>query len=384
METRYIDTPEALESWVADMQGRPWVALDTEFVRERTFYPRLCLVQMATDDRAACIDPLEVTNLAPLRPLLSDPATTKILHAARQDMEVLEQTLGRVPTPIFDTQVAAALLGHGDQTGLETLLRELCGVQLKKSQTRSDWCRRPLSPEQIRYAIDDVRYLGAIYERLHTALAEAGRLEWLTAELKALTESAEDPGTDETAWQAVKGAGRLQPHELAVLRELARWREAQARRRDRPRRWILTDETLVAIARARPEDPQSLARIRGLDQEHRHRYGDELLETVASGLRCPAEDRPAPPQGRMLDPAEEPLVDIVLGLVKAAAARHRIAPTVLATRKEVERVVAGVPNRPLLKGWRRELVGAAIEHFLAGHAAVRVTDSGAICQEDPC
>lgn len=296
MQERYVDTPDALHALCAEIAGSPRLMLDTEFMREKTYRAQLCLIQVCDGQVAACIDPLALDDLSPLYALLFNPNIVKVLHAARQDLEIFLDLTGKLPAPIFDTQIAAALAGHADQIGYGNLVRELLGVDLDKSHTRTDWSRRPLDRQQMRYALDDVRYLVTVFDRLNAELARRGRLDWLQPDFDALTDPALYRNDPADAWQRVKGAGKLKPKQLAVLAELAAWRERKAQDSNRPRRWILADDPLLALARIQPDNENKLASIRGLEAGHAKKSGKELLEHIRTALARPKETWPRLPE----------------------------------------------------------------------------------------
>lgn len=376
---RFIDQAHALGDLCARLQKAPWIALDTEFLREKTYYPRLCLVQVATSEEVTCIDPLALEDLSPLTALLQDPDILKVLHAGAQDLEIFFHRDGRVPAPVFDTQVAAALLGHGDQIGYGRLIQAVLGVDLEKGHSRTDWSRRPLDPEQLRYAADDVRYLARAYPRMREALETKGRLAWLEEDFRRL----EDPATyrpdPEGIWQRVKGLNTLRrPHQLAVVQELARWREQEAMRCDRPRRWLLQDEVILDLARRQPRNLQGLAKVRGLAEATVQRHGETLLGLIRTGAGRPQEACPTlPPRGGRLDPERETLVDVAMGLLRHQALANDISPTAIATRRDLEALVAGDTDSPLLRGWRARLAGDALRAWLQGETRLEVA-SGAL------
>ena len=353
--------------------GRPeWIALDTEFLRERTYYPRLCLIQVAVPGLVACIDPLAIDDLGCLLDLLYDPAVTKVVHAAYQDMEIFYHLRGEVPAPLFDTQVAAPLLGHNEQIGYANLVRERLGVELGKAHTRTDWCRRPLSPGELRYAADDVRYLAQLYPPMRQALAERGRLEWLEADFAALADPATYRQDPADAWRRQRGAAKLKGPVLSVYQALCAWREAEAQRLDKPRKWLMSDDVLMSLARLKADSVKDLARVRGLQKSQLERYGETWLALMceARGRRPqPLErgERPAP-----LGPAQEALVDLLMGVVKLIAAENELHPGVLASRKDLEKLVRGERSHPLMKGWRLNMAGERLLEVLEGRAAVRV------------
>lgn len=373
-EARFVDTPQALAEVCAALQGSAWITLDTEFIRERTYYPQLCLIQVANESVIACIDPLALPDLAPLEALLADPQVLKVLHAASQDLEIFYHRMGRVPAPVFDTQVAASVLGLGEQVGYGRLVQELLGVELDKSHARTDWSRRPLEPEQLRYAADDVRYLLALYPRMRTELEARQRTEWMLDDLAALTDPARYAPAPEEAWRRIRGMQTLSPQQLAALKLLAAWRERRAERADKPRKWILQDEVLLEIARRGPRDEQSLAKLRGLEEGALRRLGEEILELLEQARRLPESQWPQLPPRRELAAEQDALVDALMALLRAAAQENQISPAAVATRKDLERLVCGEEDLDLLKGWRGRLAGKRLAAFLRGESEMIVRD----------
>lgn len=366
MSDLYVSSPAALANFCAQLHGHSWLALDTEFVRESTYYPQLCLVQVASENLLACIDPLALADLEPLLELLYDPRITKILHAARQDLEIFFHLRGLVPSPVFDTQLAATLLGQGNQIGYATLVRELLDVELDKSQSRTDWSHRPLEPAQLKYAADDVRYLPAIYHQQHTALAHLKRLTWLTEDCEALCEPAGYAPHPHELWKRVKGGQQLRGVQLATLRALASWREAQASTENRPRRWVLSDDMLVELARCMPTNWQRLERVRGLKPDDRQRYGKLLLEIIKTARSEPSENWPWLTARERLQPEQEALVDAMMAVVRLHSLQNTVESHVLASRKDLEQLLRGALDVPLLHGWRAALVGRELQALLRG------------------
>jgi ribonuclease D len=285
----YIADTASLVQFCEQLHGHPWLALDTEFIRERTYYPRLCLIQIATPDAIACIDPLAELDLQPLLNVLYEPKITKVLHAAQQDLEIFFHLRNSVPSPVFDTQIAATILGQGDQVGYAALAQNLLGVSLDKSQVRTDWSRRPLSPEQLSYAADDVRYLREIYRLQQDQLHARQRLDWLAEDFAKLVDPAQYRPAPQQIWQRVKGHGKLKPAQLVVLQALASWREQEAMQADKPRRWLCDDNLLFDLARLQPKDQAGLDKLRGLSDKLRQRYGTLLLEKIAEARQCPRD-----------------------------------------------------------------------------------------------
>ena len=370
----FIDSQAGLEDLCAGLSQAAWLAIDTEFLREKTYYPKLCLIQVATLDSVACIDPLVLDDIAPLLEVIFDSRITKVMHAARQDMEIFYHMRGAVPAPVFDTQVAALLLGLPDQVGYGALVQELLGVKLHKLHSRTDWSQRPLDDAQIHYAADDVIYLAQAYQLIREQLQQAGRLDWLAEDLRALSDPALYATHPENAWLRVKGANRLSGAALAILQALAAWREEKAQASDRPRGWLLRDDVLLDIARHRPDTPEGLGKIRGLHESTVRKHGRELLALVANA----AGIAPAPFPGRKLrqrlTPAQDAAVDVMQAVVRLVGEENRINPSVLANRSQLEQLLLGNTEVPVLQGWRRQLAGERLQGFLEGKLDIRMSD----------
>ncbi|WP_455380469.1 ribonuclease D [Acidihalobacter prosperus] len=369
-DVQYIDTEKALKHFVSLLTDTPWLAVDTEFLRESTYRPQLCLIQIAAPNLIACIDPLALADLGPLREKLYEHHTTKILHAARQDIEVLYQLWGEIPTPVFDTQIAAALLGENDQIGYANLVGKLLGVTLEKGHTRTDWSQRPLEPAQIQYAVDDVRYLGDLYIRQHKALSEAGRLDWLNE----ITRKLETPHTyasePEIAWSRVKGINHLQSEQLNIVKVLAAWREKRAIKKNRPRRWILADDVMVNIAVHAPKTHDQLQQICSIPKRLIHQDGTTILNLVKQARQEPASSHPVASKHSPLSKEQSKLVTQLTTALKHEANQHHIAPSILGTRREIERLVRGETDLPLLRGWRSQLIGQKLQKMANTQTAV--------------
>ncbi|MEA5446843.1 ribonuclease D [Gammaproteobacteria bacterium AB-CW1] len=372
-ETEYIDSPEQLAAFVAGIREWDWLAVDTEFIREDSYWPELCLVQVAAGDRLACIDPLQLdeAGMAPLRDLMLDPAKLKVFHAARQDLEVFFHCWQAVPAPVFDTQIAAAMLGHGDQVGYARLVQVVCGKELAKGHTRTDWRARPLSPEAIEYAADDVRYLGPVFEHLRQGLVNSGRMEWLEEEFQSLTDPALYLPDPDNAWKRVKGYRKLKPRQVAVLVSLARWREEEALARNRPRRWILKDQAMIDLARRPPKQASDMEDMRDVPDAVRRRHGDKIVAAAEAGLQEPPPALADTPE--RLSPAQEALVDAMMAVLRARCADHDMSPAQVATRKQLEALVRGERDLPLLKGWRAAMAGRDLESLLRGDLKLAVS-----------
>ena len=373
-QLQYIDTADALQAFCNQIAGAGWIALDTEFLREKTYYPKLCLLQIATPDVVACIDPLALDDLDPLLDLIFDPGITKVMHSARQDMEIFFHLRGAAPAPVFDTQIAALLLGYPDQIGYGNLVREMLGVSLEKLHTRADWSLRPLSGPQLQYAADDVIYLVDVYRQLQAKLQQLGRLEWLAEDFQQLSSADLYHTHPEQAWLKVKGSNRLKGASLAVLQSLAKWREQRAIRSDRPRGWILRDDALVEIARHRPVSVASLGKLRGLNERLVSKSGAELVALVAQAVDSKPQPFPNAADRVRLTPVQDALVDAMLALVRLSGAQHALNPAVLASRKELEKLALGNADTDVMHGWRRKLVGEQLQALLAGELDLAVRD----------
>lgn len=372
-----INTPAGLAETVDRLRGRDWFALDTEFIREDTYWPRLCLIQVATDDHLACIDPLALESLEPLLELLADPAITKVLHAADQDLEVFHQLSGRVPAPVFDTQLAAPLLGFPEQAGFGRLVESLLDVRLEKGHARTDWSERPLPAAALAYAADDVRYLVPLYQALRAGLAERERLPWLEEEFARLTDAARYERAPEDAWRRLKGVDRLPGPARAVVRALARWREEQAREANVPRGRVLRDDALVDLARALPKDRKQIGRLRSLRGRPLERHGDALLALVAEARHeTPPEVRAAAAFAAEPDERGAALAEALHAIARLRCAEHDVNPAVVLGRRELARVAAGEPAGGVLSGWRAELVADALDAFMAGRVALGHGEDG--------
>ncbi len=350
------DTPAAVATLAARLENAPAIGLDTEFLRERTYRAQLCLIQLAGPAEAACVDPIAITDLAPLAPLLCDGAA-KVMHACRQDLEVLHPALGAV-RPVFDTQIAAALAGYAAQIGYADLVRQLLGRELPKAHTRTDWSRRPLSGQQIEYALDDVRYLLPLKELLEERLERLGRSAWLAEELAELDSPRAFTVDPEEAWRRLKGLQGLDDGRLRLARLLAAWRERRAIARNRPRGWILDDTVLREVVARVPRSLEALAAVADMPPGVVTHSGRELLECiVAAEVPDPAPPLPGRPRP---DPVRSALVKKLIQITQTTASELQLSPEILATRRDLERMAEGGEDVAVLRGWRREAIGARL------------------------
>lgn len=367
-----IDSVESLERFCSALRGAEWLALDTEFLREKTYFPKFCLLQIAADtQQVACIDPLALPTLEPLRELLFDTRILKVFHAGRQDLEIFYHLWGALPGPVFDTQIAAPLVGMADQISYAGLVAELLGVNLSKSHTRTDWSIRPLSASQIRYAADDVIYLAEAFQKLRNRLQVQGRYQWLQADFAQLLEPSLYENPPDLAWQRISGASQLRGRSPAVLKALAAWREQLAREENVPRSWIIKDEMLVNLARLLPRTIEDIRLMRGLDERIVRRHGEHLLNLIETASVQPQLVVQAVKPTRKT-PEQEALFDLLAAVVKLNAARHAMNPAMLASRKDLEQFVEEPASSRLLESWRKEMIGEDLLALLQGEIALRV------------
>ncbi|VAW83164.1 Ribonuclease D [hydrothermal vent metagenome] len=352
----YIDTNKDLVSCCARLKMSKWLAVDTEFVRERTYFPLLCLIQIATEQEIFCVDVLEIEDLSPLYDILLDPSIIKVIHSAKQDLEAFYYSLGKVPQPIFDTQIAATFLGDKAQIGYAALVEKYTEVTLAKAHTRADWSKRPLAAALLDYAADDVRYLGFIYEKQTQALYEIERHIWAQEEFVALTQLHHYAPDPEAAWQRIKRIGHLDIPQLTLLQRLASWREKEAIEKDKPRKWIIKDDVLIDIACSTGQNNEN-TKINNLSDTLYRRINSECL-MVAADTKMPTQNDINKTQS--LTEKDISQVTSLQALVKAHAEKLKLSPQLLATRKDIELLVRGERQLPLLQGWRKTVIGESL------------------------
>jgi len=378
VDYRIIDRQEDLEPVVAALLEQPRYALDTEFHRERTYWPKVALVQIAWPGDLVLIDPLAV-DLAPLRPVMESDALA-VLHAASQDLEVLELECGAVPKRLFDTQIAAGFLGMSTPSLASLHEREL-GVQLPKSNRLTDWLERPLGKAQLDYAASDVDRLLEIHDILSGRLEELGRVEWAAAECEIMRARWRGPRDPDEAWRKIKEARHLKGKALTVVRSVAGWRERRAAEVDQPVRFVLSDMAVVGVSQAAPADLDALARVRGVDKGiAKGSLGPSILEAVADGVA--SDWRPPRPPRRTGDAQDlRPAVALVAAWVNQLARDRSLDPSLLATRADVEALVRGDEDARLSEGWRAELAGGPIRRLVSGDAALAFEDGAVVLEE---
>ncbi|MGE4611639.1 MAG: ribonuclease D [Paracoccaceae bacterium] len=377
-----ITTTTELAKFCDECASQPYVTVDTEFLRERTYYSQLCLIQMAYpgegDENAVIIDPLaKDLDLAPMYELFKNTDVVKVFHAARQDLEIFCIEGGLIPEPFFDTQIAAMVCGFGEQVGYEKLVRQIVNEGVDKSSRFTDWSRRPLSDNQLTYALADVTHLRVVYEYLEKQLTKSGRSEWVTEEEAILTDPATYRVDPENAWKRLKTrttSGRF----LAVVRELAKFREITARTRNIPRNRVYKDDALIELASTRPKSFEDLNRSRLLLREARKgAIAEGILAAVKAGEACPNDDLPEAPPVRVKKNGTESLGDLLRVLLKSKAEKYRVAPKLIATTNDLDSIANGFDDEvKALSGWRKEVFGEDALRLRNGEIALSATPKG--------
>jgi ribonuclease D len=374
-----VDTPEGLEGLVGELAGQPVYAVDTEFHRERTYFARLALVQLAWDGKIALVDPLSV-DVRPLREVLESPGLA-VLHAADQDLEILERACGAVPSQMFDTQMSAGFIGFSTPS-LVHLTERLLGLKLQKGDQLADWTRRPIPPAQQQYAAGDVAHLVELREAVLTRLRALGREEWAAEECELALRRDRTPGVPEEAWWRIRHARQLRGTSRSVAQCVTAWRERKARERDIPVRFVLPDLALVAIAQRPPRTRAELEMIRSIDGRHLGAgAADELLAAVEQGLELPASELHIPPVDH-LEHVVRPAIAIAAAWVAQRAAELGIDPAILGTRSDIVAYLQRRPGGRLSSGWRHELVGEPLRRLAAGEASVAFDGRGDLVLEE--
>jgi len=357
--TLTITTTAELKAFCKRIEHAPFIAVDTEFMRETTYWPKLCLIQAASAEEGACIDPLaEGIDLSPFLDLLTNPAIDKVFHAARQDLEIFNN-LKAMPTKIFDTQIAAMAAGFGEQVAYDALVRSMLKIDIDKSSRFTDWARRPLSEAQLSYALADVTHLAELYPMLHDKLEKANRMSWVEGEMANLTDPALYDSEPQNAWKRLKPR-KTAPKYLSVFKSVAAWRELTAQTRDQPRGRILKDDAIDEIATQAPTDADGLNRLRSVPKGFAtSRFGPELLEAIKDGLRDPAASAPAvDTRGPPPAPGAGAVVELLKVLLKARSEDAKVASKLIATVSDLEKIANDDnADTPALEGWRREAFG---------------------------
>lgn len=348
----WIDRSADLESLARALESQAEIGLDTEFLRERTFFPKLCLLQLRAAGQIWCVDTLKLGSLDALMPVLTAASVRKLIHAARQDLEAVYLTARQVISPVFDTQIAAACIGMKPQVGYAELVKTLLDVTIPKGQTRTDWSKRPLTPAQLEYAADDVRYLDAIAEKLNGRLRKLGREHWVREDCMELEERRLYEPDPAQAWERLRGIGQLLPEPRARAKAVAVWREKLARERDLPRAWILSDAALFSIAQANPATAAALDAVQPMNEK----FAATLLDALALSAACDLQDL-EPMQDSRPTPEQKALLERLSKIVDAHAAELGVSAEVLAPRGELKALAMGRLDTHALKGWRLQEIG---------------------------
>jgi ribonuclease D len=356
----WVDQGEQLVQLAQALEPQESIGVDTEFLRERTFFPRLCLLQLSAGNRIWCVDTLKVGGLDALLPILTAPRARKIIHAARQDLEALYLTSKRVVSPVFDTQIAAACIGMKPQVGYAELVKTLLDVTIPKGQTRTDWSKRPLTQEQLEYAADDVLYLGDIAAELTRRLSALGRAHWVAEDCAALEDLSLYEPDPAKSWVRLRGIGQLEPGPRARAKAIAVWREKLARERDLPRAWILSDAALFSIAQANPGTAAALTTVQPMNDKFAH----ALLEALQGASSLSADDL-EPVQESRPTPEQKALLERLSKIVDARAAELELSAEVLAPRGELKALAMGRRDSHALSGWRLQEIGARLLDCIA-------------------
>jgi ribonuclease D len=368
-----LKTTAEVEEFCRELADEDYITIDTEFMRDRTFWPKLCLVQLAGKDRYAAIDPLAPgIDLQPLFDLMADSSVIKVFHACRQDVEIFYHLTGRTPSPIFDTQLAAMVLGYGDEIGYENLVSQIAKAQIDKSSRFTDWSHRPLSEKQLSYALADVTHLRVIYEHLSSELETAGRLDWAKEELSDLTSTDTYAQPPELAWKRVKIRSK-DPRFLAIVQALAAWREEEAQSRDLPRNRIIRDDLLMEIAANRPTSPEAVLNIRRISVDKKSAAG--IAGAVQSALDLPKNELPKIKKPQRLPRGIGPIVDLLRVLLKYQCEEHQVAQRLVATTNDLEAIAASDhADVRALRGWRFDIFGQAALALKHGQLGLAIAD----------
>lgn len=374
----YIRDRDSFTTLCDQLRRADRIGLDTEFIGEDRFTPKLELLQIVADGTCAVVDVPALGTLDGFADILANPKIEKVFHAGRQDLELLAASTGQMPTPFFDTQVAAAMVGYGVQVAYSQLVQKVTGQKLEKAHTFTNWSQRPLTPEQLAYAFEDVEFLFAIHDHLLKRLQSLGRMDWVQEEFSRLQTTlgttARDP---RERYQRIRGWDNLRPKNAAILRELAAWRDEEAQRRNVPRGRVIRDEVLIELARRPPQTVEAMKGIRGLHGGEVEKRGEAILAAIQQGLAVPPSEWPEVAPSKRPEPESAGQVDLLQAVLKARATEEHIAPTLLATSSDLQALVEAKHDRdkldlPILSGWRRKLAGELLLQVLEGKVSVSV------------
>ncbi len=381
MTIEYIDRPEQLPDLCKRIQQEPWIALDTEFLREKTYYPIFCLLQIATPDWVVCVDPIALPDLSALFSVINKPEITKVLHSCRQDLEIFYKLTGEVTYPVFDTQIAAPLLGFQENPGYAMLVSNFLNVNLSKAHTRTDWSVRPLSKDQIQYAADDVIYLCKIYQMMCQQLKELGRLDWLEKDFELLRNKELYQISAENAWLKIKGRKRLTGKQLSIVQALTKWREKTAQVENRPKNWLIRDDLLLELAKLQPVTVAELEKIRSINVRSVKHYGRricQLIEEARNLSPIPISDKTKPVKKTA---TQEAVLDVLTAVVRMRADENSLNPVILAARKDLEKLLFDEEDNSILLGWRYSMVGKELQGLLKGQYSLTLKEGNVLIKD---
>lgn len=377
MTIEYIDKAEQIKGLCERISQAPWIAMDTEFLREKTYYPVFCLLQIATPEWVVCVDPIALPDLTELFEVINNQDIIKVLHSCRQDLEIFYQYTGNVISPVFDTQIAAPLLGFQENPGYAMLVSSFLNINLSKAHTRTDWSIRPLSEAQIQYAADDVIYLCKIYKEICQRLEESGRSDWLKKDFERLNNKDLYQLPPAKAWLKVKGKNRLTGKKLSIVQALTEWRERTAQSENRPKNWLVRDDLLLELAKLQPVTVSELAKIRTINERSVNRYGKvicQLIDEAKDKAPIPLNDKS---KIKKKTQQQEAVLDMLTALVRVRADENSLNPMILASKKDLEKLLIDEEDSLILQGWRYSMVGKELQGLLKGQLALSL-DSGKV------
>ncbi len=380
----YIDSQEKLEEFALAAGKSSVLAIDTEFLREKTYYPNLCLLQLATDDDVAIIDPFAVDDLTVLSDIMLNSSVTKLFHAGSQDLAILYKEVGCLPEPIFDVQNAAALLGQSHQAGLASLVSHFLGINIKKSDSFTDWTRRPLADSQMEYAAEDVIYLPRLYAEMKRQLEEKGRLHWLDDEFAQMGNPANYEERPLERFRRLKRGNQLSRRQMAASREIAAWREREAMRRDIPRKWVLTDEQIVEACKREARTIDELFMVRGIKQTLSMRDARKVVDLMRKALASPESSWPKPEAPSACEANVDSAVDLMEALMRIRSKEEGIAMQTIASRADLALVARGhFDESPVMQGWRKLVIGDDLMALLEGKIFLGLKDNELVTIKNP-
>jgi len=382
MPIEYIDKPGQLIDLCNRIKQAPWIALDTEFLREKTYYPVFCLLQIATPDWVVCVDPIALTDLSELFEVINKPEIIKVLHSCRQDLEIFYQLTAKVTSPVFDTQIAAPLLGFQENPGYAMLVSSFLNVNLSKAHTRTDWSVRPLSEAQVQYAADDVIYLCKIYQMMCQKLEELGRLDWLEKDFGLLENKELYQISPVNAWMKMKGRNKLTGKQLSIVQVLTEWREKTAQSENRPKNWLFRDDLLLELAKLQPVTMSELEKVRSINERSVKRYGKvicQLIEKAKNSSPIPITDKT---KSSKKTATQEAVLDVLTAVVRMRADENSLNPMILASRKDLEKLLFDEVDNPILSGWRYSMVGKELQGLLQGQYSFTLKQGNVVISDN--